>query len=140
MFGETLGVSMHVVTAGAGALRNMTTCVAKCHLDISDMVVSPYASGLACLVEDEMDLGATLIDMGGGTTTIAVFLGGNVIFTDVLPVGGGHVTNDIARGLSTPIAEAERMKTLYGHAMAAAAMASRNSTSDAKIAGRCPTA
>lgn len=114
MFGDALSVSMHVVAAGAGALRNMTTCVAKCHLDISDMVVSPYASGLACLVEDEIDLGATLVDMGGGTTTIAVFYNGHVVHTDSIPVGGSHVTNDVARGLSTPIYHAERMKTLYG--------------------------
>ena len=114
MFGEKLGVSMHVVTAGAGGLRNLTTCVAKCHLDIADMVVSPYASALACLVEDEMDLGATVIDMGGGTTTISVFYDGHVVHTDYIPVGGAHVTNDIARGLSTPLFHAERMKTLYG--------------------------
>ena len=69
------------------------------------------------LVEDEIDLGVTVIDMGGGTTTIAVFFDGNVIFTDSIPVGGGHVTNDIARGLSTPLAHAERMKTLYGSAI-----------------------
>jgi len=83
--------------------------------------VSPYASGLASLVEDEMELGVTVIDMGGGTTTIAVFYEHNVIFTDVIPVGGNHVTSDIARGLSTPLAYSERMKTLYGHVIAAPA-------------------
>jgi cell division protein FtsA len=102
-------------------VRNLASCVERCHLDVGGFVVSPYASGLATLAPDESDLGVTLIDMGGGTTTIAVFLGGNVIFTDVLPVGGLHVTNDIARGLSTPIADAERMKTLLGHAMTVAA-------------------
>jgi len=121
MFGERLGVNMHLVTAGSGPVRNLGTCVERCHLDVGGFVVSPYASGLATLAPDETELGATLIDMGGGTTSIAVFLGGNVIFTDVLPVGGLHVTNDIARGLSTPIAEAERMKTLLGHAMTVAA-------------------
>ena len=121
MFGERLGVDMHLVTAGSGPVRNLSTCIERCHLDVIGFVVSPYASGLATLAPDESELGATLIDMGGGTTSIAVFLGGNVIFTDVLPVGGLHVTNDIARGLSTPIADAERMKTLYGHAMAVAA-------------------
>jgi cell division protein FtsA len=90
-------------------------------LSVAGFVVSPYAAGLATLVEDEMDLGVTLVDMGGGTTTIALFFGGNVIYTDLIPVGGIHVTNDIARGLSTPVAQAERLKTLYGHAMAAAA-------------------
>lgn len=121
MYGERLGVNMHLITAGSGPVRNLATCIQRCHLDVAGLVVSPYASGLATLAPDEMELGVTLIDLGGGTTTIAVFLGGNVIFTDVLPMGGAHVTNDIARGLSTPIAEAERMKTLFGHAMAVAA-------------------
>ncbi len=120
MYGERLGVRMHLVTAGASAVRNLTTCIGRCHLSVAGFVVSPYAAGLATLVEDEMDLGVTLVDMGGGTTTIALFFGGNVIYTDLIPVGGIHVTNDIARGLSTPVAHAERLKTLYGHAMAAA--------------------
>ena len=117
MFGHKLGVRMHLVTAGSGAYRNLMTCVAGCHLDIEEVVVSPFASGLACLVEDEMDLGVTLVDMGGGTTTIAVFYDGQVVHADVVGIGGGHVTSDIARGLSTPLADAERMKTLYGGAI-----------------------
>jgi cell division protein FtsA len=121
MFGERLGVDMHVVTAGAGAVRNLTSCVARCHLDIRALVVSPYASGLASLVDDEMELGVTVVDMGGGTTTVAVFFDGNVVFTDSVPIGGAHVTNDIARGLSTPLAHAERMKTLYGSCIASPA-------------------
>jgi len=118
MFGDTLSVNMHLVSAGTGALRNLATCVERCHLDIEAMVAGPYAAALACLVEDEMDLGVTLVDMGGGTTTVAVFYDGNVMFTDSVPVGGAHVTNDIARGLSTPLMHAERMKTLYGSAAA----------------------
>ena len=121
MYGEHLGVNMHVITAASGAVRNLTTCVQRCHLDVAGFVVSPYAAGLASLVEDEMDLGVTVIDMGGGTTTLSVFFEGNVIFTDLTPVGGSHVTSDIARGLSTPLAHAERMKTLFGHAMSAPA-------------------
>ena len=121
MYGHQLGVKLHLVTAGSAAVRNLTTCIRRCHLEVGGYVVSPYASGLSCLVEDEMELGVTVIDMGGGTTSIAVFFEGNVIFTDQVPVGGMHVTNDIARGLSTPLAHAERLKTLYGHAMAAAA-------------------
>ncbi len=119
MIGDRLGVDMHLVTARSGAVRNLTTCVERCHLDVGGFVVSPYASGLSVLVEDEMELGVTLVDMGGGTTTIAVFLDGQVAFTDAIPVGGNHVTSDIARGLSTPLQQAERLKTLYGHAMAA---------------------
>ncbi len=121
MYGDRLGVQVHVITASAGAVRNLHTCVARCHLDIESMVVSPYASGLACLVEDEMELGSACIDMGGGTTTISVFCEGNLIWTDCIPVGGSHVTNDIARGLTTPVVHAERMKTLHGSAMASAA-------------------
>ena len=82
MFGDKLGVDMHTVTAAAGALNNLTTCVARCHLELAAIVVSPYAAGLACLVEDEMELGVTLIDMGGGTTTFAVFFDGNLVYTD----------------------------------------------------------
>jgi cell division protein FtsA len=119
MFGEHLGVDVHIITANSGAVRNLNSCIQRCHLDVAGFVVSPYAAGLSCLVEDEMELGVTVIDMGGGTTTIAVFFEGNVIYTDVVPIGGNHVTNDIARGLSTPINHAERMKTLYGHTMIA---------------------
>jgi len=114
MYADMLGVDMHIVSARTAALRNVATCVERCHLDIETIVAAPYASGLACLVEDEIDLGVTIVDMGGGTTTIAVFYDGEVIHIDSIPVGGKHVTSDIARGLATPLAHAERMKTLYG--------------------------
>lgn len=121
MFGDRLGVSIHFVTAASSAVRNLTTCVRKCHLDVTDYVVAPYASGLAALADDELELGVTVIDMGGGVTSIAVFYEGSVVYTDVVPVGGNHVTKDIARGLSTSMAHAERIKTLYGHAIATGA-------------------
>ena len=121
MCGERLGVNMNVVTANAGAVRNLETVVGRCHLDIETYVVSPYAAGVASLVEDEMDLGVTIIDMGGGTTSFGVFFDGHIVYSDVVPIGGSHVTNDIARGLSTPVAHAERMKTLYGSAIASPA-------------------
>ncbi|OJX71761.1 cell division protein FtsA [Magnetospirillum sp. 64-120] len=117
MYGERLGVAIHVISAAVGPVRNLMTVVHRCHLDIEARVVSPFAAGLACLVEDEKELGVTCIDMGGGTTSIAVFVGGQLVHTDVIPVGGYHVTNDIARGLSTPLNYAERMKTLYGSAI-----------------------
>jgi cell division protein FtsA len=119
MLGERLGVNMHVVTASAASVRNHTAAVGRSHLEVEALVVSPYASGLSCLVEDEIGLGVTVIDMGGGTTTIGVFFDGNLIFADYVPVGGMHVTNDIARGLSTAVAHAERMKTLFGTAISA---------------------
>jgi len=121
MFADRLGVEIHLVTTAAGALRNLVACVDRCHLDTAAHVVSSYASGLACLVEDEMEMGVTVIDMGGGTTSLAVFFEGEVVFTDLVPVGGQHVTSDIAHGLSTPMIHAERMKTLYGSAIASAA-------------------
>ena len=120
MFGERLGVTIHTITAQPGPLRNLTSCVSRCHLDVAGCVVSAYASGLACLVDDERDLGVTLIDMGGGATSIAVFIDGDMVHADVVPIGGNHITNDIARGLSTPVSYAERMKTLYGGALASA--------------------
>ncbi len=119
MYGERLGVNMNVVTASAAAVRNHSAAIGRSHLEVEALVVSPYAAGLSCLVEDEIGLGVTVIDMGGGTTTIGVFFDGNLIFADSVPVGGAHVTNDIARGLSTPVAHAERMKTLFGTAVSA---------------------
>ncbi|MEE8622634.1 MAG: cell division protein FtsA [Alphaproteobacteria bacterium] len=117
MSGERLGVNMHMLTASASAVRTLRTCVARCHLDVESLVVSSYAAGLSCLVEDEMNLGATVIDMGGGTTSIAVFYDGKLVHADSVPVGGSHVTSDIARGLTTPLVHAERIKTLYGSAI-----------------------
>ena len=117
MFGDRLGVNMHVVTANAASVRSHVSAIGRSHLELDALVVSPYASGLSCLVEDEIALGVTVIDMGGGTTTIGVFFDGNLIYADYVPVGGCHVTNDIARGLSTPVAHAERMKTLFGSAI-----------------------
>jgi cell division protein FtsA len=114
MFGRRLGVDMHVITADSGPVRNLATCATRGHLDIDAFVVSPYAAGLSTLVEDETDLGVTLIDLGGGSTSIAVFYDGSIVYTDSIPVGGGHVTSDVARGLSTPLPHAERLKTLYG--------------------------
>ncbi|WP_029014031.1 cell division protein FtsA [Niveispirillum irakense] len=119
MVGERLGVRMNVVTAAASPVRNISTCVGRCHLGVEGFVMSPYAAGLSCLVEDEMELGVTVIDMGGGTTSMAVFNDGKMIWCDSIPLGGVHVTNDIARGLTTPVVQAERLKTLHGSAVAA---------------------
>lgn len=118
MFCDKVGVEVHMVSTQRGALRNLEICVERCHLSVSGIAVSPYASGLACLVEDEMDLGVAVLDMGGGTTSLAVFFEGAMVYCDSVSIGGNHITNDIARGLSTPLAHAERMKTLYGSALA----------------------
>lgn len=118
LYGQNLDVDIHIVTGASAPLRNIAGCIQASHLDITALCAAPYASGLACLVDDEMDMGCVVIDMGGGTTGIAVFYGKEMIFTDSVPVGGQHVTNDIAKGLTTSIQAAERMKALYGSAIA----------------------
>ena len=111
---ETLSARLHVVDALKTALQTLGACVARAELEVAEMVSAPMAAGMATLVEDERQLGATVIDMGGGTTGMAVFAEGQLLHTSQLPVGGVHVTTDIARVLSTPVAHAERLKTLYG--------------------------
>jgi cell division protein FtsA len=117
---ETLAARVHLVDASQAALRNLGTCLARCDLEVEELVSAPFAAGLATLVEDEKRIGATVIDMGGGTTSIAVFAEGQLIHTSQIPVGGWQVTNDLARVLSTPINHAERLKTLHGGALASA--------------------
>jgi len=117
MFGQTLGVDMHFVLAGVGPLRNLAHCVERSHLRISSVTVSPYAAGLAVLTDDERDLGATIIDMGGGITTAAVFRDNALIHVEAISVGGNNVTTDLARGLITPFEAAERIKRIYGSAL-----------------------
>jgi len=111
----TLTARLHVVDALATALQNLRLCIGRCDLDIADIVSAPLAAGLATLVPDERELGAIVIDMGGGTTGMAVFAEGQLLHTGQLPIGGAHETNDLARLLSTPVAHAERLKTLYGN-------------------------
>lgn len=117
MTGKSLDADIHMVTGDLGPLQNMASCVERSHLDIASLCSAPYAAGLASLVEDEMDLGCTVIDMGAGVTSVAVFQGGAMVYTNSISVGGWHVTNDIARGLTCSHADAERLKTLYGSAM-----------------------
>lgn len=114
MTGQNLGVSLTGVTALSPALRNLGTMAAQNRLEIDAFCASPYAAGLSTLVDDEMKLGCTVIDMGGGTTSVAVFMEGKLVFSAAIPVGGNHVTSDIARGLTTSLTDAERIKTLYG--------------------------
>ena len=113
---DHLSARLHVIDAGAMALRNLTSVIGRCDLGITELVAAPFASGLSVLVDDERELGATVIDMGGGTTQIAVFAENQLLHTSQLPVGGLHVTRDIARGLSTPLDRAEWLKAVQGHA------------------------
>ena len=117
MIGDTLGVDMHVLTGDAAPQRNLELCINRSHLSVERMVATPYASGLAALVDDELEMGAACIDMGGGTTTISVFQDGKFVHGDAIPVGGVHVTLDLAKGLSTRFEHAERLKVMHGSAL-----------------------
>ena len=114
MLGSRFGVDMHVATTDVAAARNLMLVVERCHLSIEAMVASPYVSGLSVLADDEADLGAAVIDMGAGTTTAAVFVGGRFMHSEGFGLGGHNVTLDIARGLNASVADAEQIKTFYG--------------------------
>jgi len=117
MFGDSLGLELGVVSVEPAHLKNLTLAIERAHLTAAGFVMAPYAAARSVLAEDEQTLGVTLIDMGGATTSFAVFHEGHLVCADVIPLGGMHITNDIARGLSTTIAHAERMKTLWGSAV-----------------------
>ena len=116
-YGDRLGVDIHFVSAERGPLRNLRHCLEQGQIGVASTIVSPYASGLSCLLEDEKEIGVTLIDLGGGTTTTSVFMEGSLVYADVVPMGGQLVTNDIAKVMLTSLSEAERMKTLHGNAI-----------------------
>ena len=120
MFGRTLGLELLVVTMSETAFNTLGYCIERAHLQFEGAVAGPFVSALSALEDDEMELGCICVDMGGGSTSVAVFSDGALVHVDALPVGGSHVTSDIARGLSTTIAGAERIKTLHGSAIASA--------------------
>jgi cell division protein FtsA len=105
---------MHVATIDTAVARNLMLAVESCHLGVEAMVAGPYVAGLSTLADDEVDLGAALMDMGAGTTAMAVFSHGRLIHVDGFAVGGNHVTMDVARGLNATLYDAERIKTIYG--------------------------
>jgi cell division protein FtsA len=115
LFCTTLNARLHIIDAAATALRSLTACIGRCDLEIEELVSAPMAAARSTLVADERELGATVIDMGGGTTGMAVFAEGQLMHTAQLPIGGLHVTKDLAAGLSTTLAHAERLKTLFGN-------------------------
>lgn len=118
MSGVRLEAKVHLVTGACSSAQNLIKCANKTGLDVADLVLQPLASSLAVLNEDEKDLGVALIDIGGGTTDIAIFSNGSIVHTAVLSLGGNQVTNDIALGLRTPAPEAEKLKIRAGCAMA----------------------
>jgi len=117
MYCQRIGVAMHAVAVKPSPFQNLKLAVERCHLNVVAALFAPYASGLATLSEDEKQLGAILVDMGAGATSIAVFLEGHLVHADVVPMGGLQVTTDLARMLSAPLSAAERSKTLFGAAL-----------------------
>lgn len=118
MAADLLSVDLLTVTVATTPLRNLATCVRRCDLELAGVVAAPYASGLSALVEDEQKLGAACIELGAGSTNLSIFLRGHLIYADSSRLGGDHLTNDIASGLSMPAQSAERIKTLHGGAVA----------------------
>ena len=114
MVGDRLGVRVHLVSAERGPVANLEACIGRCHLDIVGHAASACAAALGCLVEDEMEMGVTVIDFGGATINLAMFMGGECVHVDSIAMGGQHITSDIAEALSTPAETAERIKTLHG--------------------------
>ncbi len=118
MSGVRLEAKVHIVTGAVSAAQNIVKCVERCNLKVGDIVLEQLASSYAVLSDDEKDLGICLVDIGGGTTDIAVFVDGAIRHTAVIPIAGDHVSSDIASALRTSIAHAERVKMQYGSAMA----------------------
>jgi len=114
MAGVRLEAKVHIVTTAVSSAQNVVKCANRCGLEVADIVLEPLASAQAVLDEDEKELGVALVDVGGGTCDIAVYCDGAIVHTGVLPLGGGHVTNDIATVLRTPLDSAEKIKKKYG--------------------------
>src|SRR5437763_12058742 len=117
MSGVRLEVKVHIVTGAVSAVENITKCVRRCGLEVKEIILQPLASSIAVLNEDEKELGVCLMDIGGGTTDIAVFSGGAIRHTAVIPIARDQVTNDIAMTLRTPTKEAEELKLRHGCAL-----------------------
>jgi cell division protein FtsA len=117
MSGTRLDVKVHIITGAVTAIQNIVKSCSRAGLHVNDLVLQPLASSRAVLTPEEQELGVVVVDIGGGTTDLAFFLEGSLWHTEVLPVGGNHLTNDIAIGLRTPASEAEKIKIKYGCAL-----------------------
>ena len=117
MAGVRLGVKVNLVTAATSCVQNVIRCAERCGLTVADVVLQPLASGEAVLSEDEKEIGVAVIDIGGGTTDVLLYVDGGIAHASVIPVGGNNVTGDLAAGLRTPMAEADRLKRLSGCAL-----------------------
>jgi cell division protein FtsA len=117
MAGTRLECEVHIVTASSASIQNIVNCAQKAGYDVDEIVLEPYASSLAVLDNDELDLGVAIMDIGGGTTDLAIFFDGSIRFTSVIGLGGQHVTADLSHGLRTPMEQAEEIKKKYGYAL-----------------------
>src|SRR3954447_25681838 len=117
MSGVRLGVKVNLITAATTCVQNVVRCAERCGLTVADVVLEPLASAEAILSEDEKEIGVAVIDIGGGTTDLLLYVEGGIAHTSVIPVGGNNVTNDVAAGLRTPMGEAERLKRNFGCAL-----------------------
>jgi cell division protein FtsA len=117
MSGVRLEVKVHIVTGAVAAAQNIVKCVRRCGLEVNDLILQPLASARAVLLDDEKDLGVGLLDIGGGTTDVAIFTHGAIRHTAVVPIAGDQITNDIAMALRTPTGDAENIKTRHGVAL-----------------------
>lgn len=116
--GVRLEANVHMITGSIASAQNIVKCANRCGLAVEDIIVAPLASARAVLSSEEQELGVCLVDIGGGTTDVVVYSGGAVKYTNVLSVGGNHITSDIAAGLRTPVASAELIKCQFGTALA----------------------
>jgi cell division protein FtsA len=114
MSGVRLEVKVHIVTGAVSAAQNIVKCVRRCGLEVQDLILQPLASSVSVLSQDERELGVVLVDIGGGTTDIAIFTGGAIRHTAVLPIAGDQITNDIAMALRTPTQDADEIKLRFG--------------------------
>lgn len=117
MKGRTLGARLHTVAADYNVLQNLRLALTRNHLEVETFCADIYAAALSAMVDDERELGSAVIDIGAGTTGLAIFLDGQLAHVASVPIGGAHVTRDIARGITTPLHHAERLKTLHGSAI-----------------------
>ena len=121
MSGVRLEAKVHLVTCAVNAMQNIEKCIRRCGLEVDDVILEQFASSHAVLTEDEKDLGVCLVDIGGGTSDIAIFTDGAIRHTGVIPIAGDQVTNDIAMALRTPTQNAEELKVKYACALASLA-------------------
>lgn len=135
--GVRLEAKVHIVTASSSSAHNIIRCANNCGLTVKDMILGPLASADAVLTQDEKELGVAVIDIGGGTTELLIYVAGSVVFSSVVTVGGNNITNDISVGLRTPTVEADRIKQIFG--CASSAIVSKDETLEIpSVGGRSP--